>query len=471
MNINYLKKTSDNELIEQYYNKITNENKISKFDCFSKLYSNFDSDLDFVKKFYNFEDEDLIYNFFFKINLKKNQEYNNFDFIVKNYYESVDDTHVFYKNIMIDHYTIMRNITNYNQLFEYNNKFQKKFIIYNENTFYEYYKDFDLKFYKKKYYIDNDIKAMSHYHLIGKNSKNVINDKIKIIIYTPHFNIKCGGIVILHYLAYLINNSKNKKFYAKIFIYDNLKYDNIFCNDFAKIDEVDDNTIVIYPEIIKGNPLNCKNVIRWILLGLGIEMPIDHYINWDNRDLVYHWESSNTLNKFYKQLCCPWLNPIIKKEDKIKDKTCFLIKKATLFHSNINYMHPTDSINIDNLNLKEIINIFNESTYFYCYDLNTAYSIFAPICNCVTILYPSTTITKDEYFKNRIFFKNNEVYDYGISYGNNTEDIQKANETVKFAEDKFRELFSLYDDDIESFLSDIENNNNTVYNYYKKENS
>lgn len=84
----------------------------------------------------------------------------------------------------------------------------------------------------------------------------------------------------MHYLAKVINDLNNPKFKAKLFIYNNLKYDNIFCNDFATIDELDDNTIVIYPETITGNPLNCKNVVRWILLELGIEMPLDHYINW-----------------------------------------------------------------------------------------------------------------------------------------------------------------------------------------------
>ena len=67
-----------------------------------------------------------------------------------------------------------------------------------------------------------------------------------------------------------------------------MKYDNIFCNDFASIDEINDNTIVIYPEIISGNPLNCKNIVRWILLELGIEMPSDHFRNWQINDLIYH---------------------------------------------------------------------------------------------------------------------------------------------------------------------------------------
>ena len=69
-----------------------------------------------------------------------------------------------------------------------------------------------------------------------------------------------------------------------------------------------------------------------------------------------------------------------------RNKTCYLIKKGRLIHENINYIHPPNSICIDDLSLKEKFEIFNQCQYFYTYDLNTAYVIFAAACGCIPII-------------------------------------------------------------------------------------
>jgi hypothetical protein len=235
---------------------------------------------------------------------------------------------------------------------------------------------------------------------IGKYNNYLINNKIKIIIYTRPFDIICGGIVALHNLAKCINESNNSEFYAKLFIYNNIKYDNIFCNNFATLDEINDNTVVVYPEVIFTNPLKCKTVVRWILLVLGIEMPLNHYKNWNQNDIIYHWESITGT----KQLCTPFYNKIFtNKNNNNRSKTCYLIKKGSLIHKKIHFIHNKDSICIKNLNLEEIANVFNNCKYFYSYDPNTAYIIFAVMCGCVAIVHPIKNISKNEYFKNRIF--------------------------------------------------------------------
>ena len=136
-------------------------------------------------------------------------------------------------------------------------------------------------------------------------------------------------------------------------MHNNIKYINPFCNYFARLDEINDNYFVIYPEIIKGNPLNAKNVIRWILLELGIEMPLDHYKNWNEKDLIYHWESISSEYfgiKNNKRLCCPLYNKIfVNRNNNTRIKTCYIMKKGRLIHKNIKIMHDEYSICIENL--------------------------------------------------------------------------------------------------------------------------
>jgi hypothetical protein len=420
------------------------------FDC--EFYKKFNSDLNLI------EDNDC-YNHFINIGKYANKKYFEYDFEINNLSDMFHSTHEI--NYKIYDHTYFRKIRTYEELKEYNKQFIKSYYICGKKSFNDYYSDFDFEFYKKTYFNNSklsDLEIMTYYHLRGKSEKQLINDKIKIIIYSLPFNIKCGGIVILHYLAKLINNMINAKFYVKFFLINNLKYKNYFCNDFASIDEINDKTIVIYPEIVFGNPLNSKHVVRWILLALGIEMPIDHHKNWDKNDLIYYWENKEKAPINSKQLICPWLNPLFKNYNKLRTKTCYLIKKGRLLHKNINFIHPKNSINIKNMSLNDICNIFNESIYFYCYDLNTAFIIFSVICGCITVLYPLENMTKENYFSNSIMKNNNgtKIYSKGIAWGISNEEIIYAKNTLNEAPGEILELYESYKHHINYFLKDLE---------------
>ena len=430
--------------------KFTNDFSLNNPDFDLELYRNFNESL---KDFSHLE----LMIHYIMIGSISNTNYLKYDFIVENYYEGIEENNPLYETIKNHHY--YRKFDNYDDLFEYNKQFIKKFYIYNKKFFYLYYPDFDVNYYSNRYFKDenlSELEIMNYYHNIGRNQKHIINNKYKIIIYTPPFDIKCGGIVVMHYLPNLINIMKNDKFYGKLFIYNNLKYDNIFCTDFAKIDEIDDNTIVIYPETISGNPLNAKNVVRWILLDLGIEMPVDHYKNWNPNDLVYFWEARSKKTNNFKKLRYHWLNPIFTNKNLEKYKTCYLIKKGSLIHCNINYMHPNDSICIENLSLNEIANIFNECKYFYCYDPNTMYIIYAIFCGCIPIIYPIENMSKDDYCKRGVFYKDNIIYNKGFAWGDSIEEINYAKETLFEANKEIKELFESDKESINSFLNDIE---------------
>ncbi len=367
--------------------------------------------------------------------------------------------------------TNFRRIDNYKDLVNCRNNFVYNYYICNIDSFYKYYVNFDLNCYKNKYFLNSELNEkdiLIHYHKIGKYNKEIINDKINIILYTPGYYIKCGGIIVMHYLCKIINERYNDFFTAKLFNIENMKYENEFCNNFATLEEINEETIVIYPEVIKGNPLNAKNVIRWILLDLGIEMSIDHYKNWNKNDLVYYWEKKN------KQLSCPYLNPLFKNNNlsRERNKTCYLLKKGRIIHENINYINPPDSICIDDLSLEEINDIFNQSKYFYCYDTNTCYIIYAAICGCVPIIYPKNGINEKEFFENRIFNFNNTIYNKGIVYGYDENKINNAKKEINECEKFYKDLFDMYGQKVEEFLEDLKKLKNemvlenTVNNIY-----
>ena len=118
-------------------------------------------------------------------------------------------------------------------------------------------------------------------------------------------------------------------------------------------------------------------------------------------------------------------------------------------------MHDKNSICIDNMNLAEKSVIFNQCNRFYCYDPNTAYMIFAVSCGCIAILHPLENVSKDEYFKNKIFNRNNKIFNAGIAYGDTYREIAYAEKTLNEGIKMYINLFNDYKNTVMPFLDSI----------------
>lgn len=279
---------------------------------------------------------------------------------------------------------------------------------------------------------------------------------IDIIIWGGPFNINCGGVVALYNLARIINNNNNFKAY--IYAMGTHVENNIFINyivDYNKL-TANPNTIAIYPEGIKGNPLGAHRVVRWILLEYNLYTSEDIKNSWSKSDLIYRWENEPN------QLTCPYVNNVFKIYNMSKKKlmTCYIIKKGKYIHKNINKIHPDNSINIGKIEhsptiLNQIADIFNRSIYFYCYDPNCFFAIYATLCGCITILQPIDGVSRDEYFKNRIYSFGGNIYDCGIAYGNSKEEIERATQSLSNASIKIKEMIDFYEDTVNNFLLSI----------------
>lgn len=307
-----------------------------------------------------------------------------------------------------------------------------------------------------------DIDCLTNYPDIQRSpSLPASKENIVIAIVTLEL-INSGGVKALHHLAQKINNLKYENISAKLICINNgyKKYNNSYCNDFISPSEINEYTVVVYPEIIRGNPLNAKHVVRWILMELNININPVIELSWKKQDIVYHWEQSicqNDVNDMKRNIKVNQLTTFfvdkefVKYNNEARTKTCYLIKKGLWLHNvtEFNNIHPTDSINIDNMSLDNIIQTFNECHTFYCYDPNTFYIIGAPLCGCITIIYPFAHINEEDYFKNRNFYKS------GISYGILPENINQAKETLTDAQTQLNILMAKYENTVDLFLNDM----------------
>jgi hypothetical protein len=81
--------------------------------------------------------------------------------------------------------------------------------------------------------------------------------------------------------------------------------------------------------------------------------------------------------------------------------------------------------------------------------------IFAISCGCVTVLYPLNNVSKDDYFKNKIFNKNNKIYNAGIAYGNTYREIAYAEKTINEGMKMYVNLFNDYKNTVVPFLDSV----------------
>ena len=298
--------------------------------------------------------------------------------------------------------------------------------------------------------------------------------EMKIIIYTPELNFKVGGIIVLHNLAKdLVDNGCN----VMLYVVNGTKYENIFCNNFATIADVDDATIVVYPEIVEGNPLNAKNVVRWMLCDIGVHCSRDIYKTWGSNDLVFHFSTFNAKYDPHsiELLYTIWIDPAVKNKNMARSGSCYLFKKASAFHKNIRLIHPMDAVLIDNCSNEEIIEIFNNKEYFYCYDPYSFYTSIAVLCGCIPIVYPLEGVNKLDWLKTRAMFqiyldKQDNVA--GIAYG--FDDVKYAHETLCNVEKEQMRIVKFGKRTVINFINRIKayfHNNNKSYQFKTVANS
>jgi hypothetical protein len=340
---------------------------------------------------------------------------------------------------------------------------QKKIPVFNLKEFEHYFWDFKPEVYKKKY---SDLKNLSvielkyHYFLIGRFQRRIYNNGIKILIVCDEINanntnLASGGLTALYNLGKMINECKYKNIYAKMYTMSRKNTLNPYCNIFAYENEINPRTLVIYPDGTLNNPLNARHVMRWILLELGTSYrSLDTYKTWDPYNLVYHWEPS-VISDNTKILNVTFVDSIFENKNFIrKNESCYLIKKRTFYTNSINYIHPTNSICIDNKCKENVVNIFNESVKFYCYDLNTFLSVAAIICGCKVIYYPDNKTKKE--FVSKTLFNNFIKFENMVAWGEN--DIANINYNENDIKEMIEYIKSL-SNTLNIFLEDI-------YNYF-----
>lgn len=185
-----------------------------------------------------------------------------------------------------------------------------------------------------------------------------------------------------------------------------------------------DDWIVIYPEIVAGNPLGANNVVRWLLHQPGYFSKLvcygrgEIYYKYAESIKDFHIDGSTTSKNILKIIHYPTEHYNTNNVDTNRNGVAYCIRKGgNKPRSEI----PPDAILIDGLSHKEISTIFKRVKTFISYDDYTAYTLFALMCGCDCIVVPTEGVTEEEW-------QPNPTDRYGIAYG--TDRLEWARSTA-----------------------------------------
>jgi hypothetical protein len=238
-------------------------------------------------------------------------------------------------------------------------------------------------------------------------------------IYTSPYNPYIGGVVVLYQLGDLLNRLGAKATIWPIlkpalrrpaslpelgalvkYPYRHWRYSHQYQSPYdLKLSNRSrpGNAIVIYPEIVCGNPLGARHVCRWLLntpmavqgrpMNPGRDDLFVHY------DEVYLPEDGSIRESSLLRIFFP--HPAYKQTNFGKRSgACFLVRKG---HDRELDAHPADAIQVDAMSHEQKARVFNECELFISYDDRTMYSTYAALCGCRSVVIPRPGVDIDHW--------------------------------------------------------------------------
>jgi hypothetical protein len=245
--------------------------------------------------------------------------------------------------------------------------------------------------------------------------------KLKYVIDINCFLPNSGGIVALHKLCHDLRKIGEEAYTLSRITHPLLDAPFLENRRFSK-----EELVIIYPEIVAGNPHNCKNVVRWVLNTPGVcsnSVADDFYSAKKPTDLIFKYSEYFKLRdeKENKGL----LTTTFVDENHFynvnnsRNGSAFFVKKGGMSKP----IHPLDSINLSNYehNWQYMASVFQRVEYFYCYDNACFWVVLAALCGCIPIVVPNSSMSATEWYEK---FPHKKC---GVAYG--VDMIQHAKDT------------------------------------------
>lgn len=182
-------------------------------------------------------------------------------------------------------------------------------------------------------------------------------------------------------------------------------------------------TVVVYPELIYGNILHAKKVVRWFLSYN--RFPEDD-LWYDKSDLFICFRevfNDIRLNPEVKTVCVSYFDSQLYRQIDTGKRggVCYIVRKGI---NRTDLPQKFDGPIIDKYSEEEKVRVLSSCEKCYIYDTQTFYASIAAVCGCLPIVVLEPGKNKSDYYSDE------EIrHSYGIAYGESEEEIRHAKET------------------------------------------
>jgi hypothetical protein len=189
----------------------------------------------------------------------------------------------------------------------------------------------------------------------------------------------------------------------------------------------------VYPEIVYGNPYKARHVVRWLMhqpgyftgkVGYGTNELHFRYSQWIKALSIESTRTSETLLRVFR------IPSEYKQSPHVESRkgTAVCLRKGRDRPLNA---HPSDAIIIDGMSHEETAKVLRSVERLISYDMYTAYSGFALLCGCDSIVVPDANIPEERWIPN-------EEERWGFAYGENR--LEWAKQTTPLQIQRLQEM-------------------------------
>lgn len=242
----------------------------------------------------------------------------------------------------------------------------------------------------------------------------------KFIIFADSFNENNGGVIALHRLCDLLNRAGETallwplrkplhdpaqpfrsawafwRYFRRVW---RRPYRTcpVFDTPIAQVPDLP-GAVVVYPEIISGNPLRAQRVVRWLLHKPGYHK--GSYAYGENDRYFYYQKAFDDplLNSDGDNLLkVTWVRDDVYRQTHAGPRrgSCYILRKGQgrpLVHD------LSDSVLADKLSHRQFAQLCNRVQTCISYDTYTMYSLFAALCGCDSVIVPEDGVTQAQWY-------------------------------------------------------------------------
>jgi len=209
--------------------------------------------------------------------------------------------------------------------------------------------------------------------------------------------------------------------------------------------------IVLYTEVISGNPLRAPVVARWVMNFPGI---LGGDKTYDPNELCFGYSKdlAAAAGQPDHVLHMPTIDTRLfypSDESQERKGACFFASKYQSVHGGELLPITKDCVEItrqlpDSLSTAEVANLLRRSEVFYAYE-NTALATEAVLCGCPAVFLPNPHLTE--------VIARNELGPEGYAWGEDPAELERARTTVVQGAINYLKTYDLFHKQLQTFIA------------------